>query len=87
MRHPNVVRLYDMFADGARWLFTMELIRGQPFDRWVRPRHGRPGNGRAVAPLDEALLRAALPGCASGPPPIRVPALSSSRTLRGARTH
>ncbi len=49
--HPNLVRLHELFADRERWFFTMDLVDGERFDRWVRP-----GNK-----LDETLLRAALP--------------------------
>ncbi len=49
--HPNLVRLHELFADGERWFFTMDLIDGERFDRWVRP------DGL----LHEARLRAALP--------------------------
>jgi hypothetical protein len=36
--HPNLVRLHELFADRRLWLFTMELIRGEPFLSWVRPK-------------------------------------------------
>jgi eukaryotic-like serine/threonine-protein kinase len=48
--HPNLVRLYELFADDAQWCFSMELVRGAPFDQYVRPA------GR----LDPARLRNAL---------------------------
>ena len=48
--HPNLVRLFELFNEGGHCFFTMELVRGEHFDHWVRP------NGQ----LDEARLRAAL---------------------------
>ncbi len=51
VRHPNLVQLHELFADGQHWFFTMDLIRGSRFDDWVRP------NGA----LDERVLRDALP--------------------------
>ncbi|HYQ05267.1 MAG TPA: protein kinase [Polyangiaceae bacterium] len=54
--HPNVVQLYEMVADGGHWFFTMELVDGVDFMRWVRP-------GRAC---DLARLRASLQQLAQG---------------------
>ncbi|HEX2671502.1 MAG TPA: protein kinase, partial [Polyangiaceae bacterium] len=38
--HPNVVQLYEMVAEGEHWFFTMELLDGVDFMRWVRPGRG-----------------------------------------------
>ena len=59
VRHPNLVRLHDLFADGERWFFTMELVRGERFDRWIRP-------PERAGTLDEARLRSALPQLLAG---------------------
>ena len=72
VEHPNLVALHELFAVDDEWMFTMELVAGERFDRWVRPAaplmiedHGdatvmtpRPGPSTGV--LDEARLRAAL---------------------------
>ncbi|MET0793440.1 MAG: protein kinase, partial [Polyangiaceae bacterium] len=36
--HPNVVQLYEMVSQGEHWFFTMELLEGVDFLRWVH--HG-----------------------------------------------
>jgi tetratricopeptide (TPR) repeat protein len=50
LAHPNLLRLHELFVDDDTWLFTMELVEGEPFDRFVRP----------AQVLDEARLGAAL---------------------------
>src|SRR5207249_158849 len=37
LRHPNLVALYDLIAEGGQWFFTMELIEGVDLYSWVRP--------------------------------------------------
>jgi serine/threonine protein kinase len=34
--HPSVVQLYDLFAEGDQWFFTMELLNGAHFVKHVR---------------------------------------------------
>ncbi len=48
--HRNLCRFYELFHDQGKWFFTMELVAGEPFDRYVRP------EGR----LDETRLRSAM---------------------------
>jgi eukaryotic-like serine/threonine-protein kinase len=31
LNHPNLVALYELFAEGHDWFFTMELLRGRSF--------------------------------------------------------
>lgn len=52
LSHPNLVVLHELFQERGHWFFSMELVHGVPFDRWVRP---------DAAGLDEARLRDALP--------------------------
>jgi hypothetical protein len=58
--HPNLVRLYELLADEAQWFFTMELVRGVPFDRYVRPPPSAGAPPARDAALDLARLRDAL---------------------------
>lgn len=37
LRHPNLIRLHELHQAGDLWFFTMELVDGVPFDRFVRP--------------------------------------------------
>jgi hypothetical protein len=35
VKHPNLVTLYELIAEGPLWFFTMEYVAGVPFDRFV----------------------------------------------------
>src|SRR5690349_13104548 len=53
LRHPNLVRLYDLIDDGSTWMLTMEVVAGVDFLRWVRPVPTADADGI----LDETRLR------------------------------
>ena len=36
--HPNLVQLYELFAEQRGWFFTMELVPGRDFLGWVTNR-------------------------------------------------
>jgi serine/threonine protein kinase/tetratricopeptide (TPR) repeat protein len=38
--HPNLARLYELFADGDRWFFSMELVSGVNLLAYVRRANG-----------------------------------------------
>ena len=78
--HHNVVRLHELYTAGDAWMFTMELVEGVPFHRWVRPVSDEPEEDELTRPrnlsfpdrvtvpgvLDETRLRAALGQLADG---------------------
>jgi tetratricopeptide (TPR) repeat protein len=59
--HHNLIVLHELFADDDHCLFTMELVLGEPFDRYVRPMMST-----GMPALNEAHLRDALPQLARG---------------------
>jgi hypothetical protein len=64
VRHPNLVRLYELSVDDDALFLTMELVDGVRFDEWVRPYGLEDGERQArldSRKLDEARLRMSLP--------------------------
>src|SRR5262245_46304750 len=55
LTHPNLVNLYELFALGDPWFFTMELIEGTDFISYVRS--SPIGPGPAEQPADLARCR------------------------------
>src|SRR4051812_17087893 len=35
LHHPNLVQLKELVEERGRWFFTMELVQGIDFQRWV----------------------------------------------------
>lgn len=56
LHHPNLVGLKGLFEHDGRWYIAMELIEGESFLEYVRPKGA----------LDDARLRRALRGIAQG---------------------
>jgi hypothetical protein len=44
LRHPNLVRLYELVAEGEHWFFTMEPVDGQDFRHAVCQADAPPGD-------------------------------------------
>jgi hypothetical protein len=78
VRHPNLVRLYELFEIGDETFFTMELIDGGDFCAWVRGEESRPD----VATPTVNALRAT----AAGAREARAPWSGDEKRLRAAFT-
>jgi hypothetical protein len=65
IQHPNLVTLREMFEEGGQWFFTMDLVQGCDFLRYVRADRStrRPAPENA---FDEAKLRSAMAQLARG---------------------
>ncbi|HEU4408526.1 MAG TPA: protein kinase [Polyangiaceae bacterium] len=79
LHHPGLVRLYELFADGERWYFTMELVRGKNLVEHLRaaapPEDRDDSSGRGESPGAEGAPappagEAAPPGRAGEAPPL-----------------
>jgi eukaryotic-like serine/threonine-protein kinase len=55
LEHPNIARLHELFLAGDHCFFTMELVRGLPFDRALRDRV-RAGSRDDVISICEQLV-------------------------------
>ena len=64
LQHPNLVTLGELIEDTGRWFFTMELVEGVDFLRFVRNGKGAPANETSsffdahTAPSSEAMTNA-----------------------------
>jgi hypothetical protein len=64
IRHPNLVHLYELFCEEPPWFFTMELVRGVNFLRFVGQQ--RPTQNMALAASNLDRLRNAVRQLAQG---------------------
>src|SRR5439155_15778273 len=53
LSHPNLVQLGELVEEKGQWFFTMELVEGPDFIRWVRPKSEGPiaGTATSIDPL------------------------------------
>ena len=54
--HPGLVQLYELFADGDRWYFTMELVRGASLVEHLRAAATSDDPTPALGPTCDAML-------------------------------
>jgi hypothetical protein len=80
VRHPNLVRLHELFEDGDRLFFTMDLIDGVDFLTFVRGDAARAiaHDTQPLAPAEPRELRATLP-----PDPMTALACDEARLRDG----
>lgn len=81
IRHPNLIRLGELFEEEGRWFFTMEMVQGIHFLDYLEQTGPGPGS----------LVPSAISSAPSTPPPISpgpispAPATSSSGRRRRSR--
>ncbi len=81
--HPNLVALYELIADDDNLFFSMELIEGEHFHRWVRMRSIDP-DGQSEQPTYTMPDSETRPTMRSGPSRIqRDGGILDVRRLRG----
>jgi hypothetical protein len=89
LEHPNLVSLGELIEDGGVWFYSMELVPGIDFLRWVRPdedRSARSPHADASAPeRDTADTMQLVPGAiapvhhAPRPPRAGIPGVDLER--------
>src|SRR2546426_9590272 len=55
LNHPNLVSLYELFSEGGQWFFTMELVKGVDFVRYIRPDMSPKKPGGRLSPHGDTL--------------------------------
>src|SRR5664279_3972468 len=50
LRHPNLVSIGELFQQGDRWSFTMELVEGKDLVTWFGAYRTASGSGRHATP-------------------------------------
>ncbi len=71
LTHPNLITLDELHEVDGQWFFTMELVKGVNFLKWIRPRR-RPTSEEESAPtmrrgLESVPAPSRLPGSATRP--------------------
>src|SRR6185503_16991847 len=80
IRHPNLVSLGELFEEGGRWFFTMEMVHGEHFLDYVEDRskaHLFPSTGspspNAIDPLEAPTTIEAMRALGGSPSPAPRP--------------
>ncbi len=60
LRHPNLVKLHEMFSEDSQWMFTMELVEGQNYLDFIRRGPGG-ADADSTDAGQESRIRATLP--------------------------
>jgi Cdc6-like AAA superfamily ATPase len=55
LQHPNLVRLYELFAEDQQWFFTMELVLGVDFLAHVRGTSGEKLDATDISAIGDTL--------------------------------
>lgn len=59
LNHPNVVKLYDTFSEGDLRYFSMEVVEGQPINKWFTSQLASERWGQLRRALSQAALAVA----------------------------